>query len=68
MAWVPEGWRLSNSATTQVRIQGSELAQPNIYLIDELQGFELTHPNIYLNDRLLEWVQDPKLQDLHDTG
>jgi hypothetical protein len=39
----------------------------------QIQGFELSHLNIYPTDELLEYIkglvlQDPKLQDLHDTG
>jgi hypothetical protein len=48
---------LAKSDTSQVQIQGFELACPNIYSI---------------NDELLECMMaspaDPKLQDLHDTG
>lgn len=36
VVWLWESDELTNSATTQAQIQGSELAHPNIYIISEL--------------------------------
>lgn len=36
MVWLWESDELTNSATTQAQIQGSELAHSNIYIISEL--------------------------------
>lgn len=48
---------LTNTDTSQVQIQGSEMANPNIYPIDEL-----------LKCMKGPVLQIQKLQDLHDTG
>jgi len=47
---------LTNSATSQAQIQGSELAHPKIYIICEQLG------------QVKGSVLLSKLQDLHDTG